>query len=558
MILENYSLKFTVRNFFCRFKPNCVFVDVSRISISDEKTGIQRVVRALSNNLSKYIPNHFKLEFIRLVCRNEIWQYEYAKEFSLEVFSNKRSEHKGGAVDFKKGDILISPDLFYQVIYAKKQGVYDSLREAEIKIYFLIHDLLPISMPGAFFGGTGDLHKEWFSTILQISDGLICTSKSVADEVFSKAENKKIFIRQDLNIGNFWLGSDIKSLENTNSISDIDKCIIDSPSTYSFLMVGTIEPRKGHWQVFSAFKELWDKGCNVNLIIVGKRDWSGSQDIERYDMPSLMEQFQSSKEFGRHLFVLDQVDDGGLDILYKKATCLIAASEGEGFGLPIVEAAHHRLPVIARDIPVFREVAGSAAYYFENSLDPKVILKAVEDWIRLYDMNEHPKPENIKCISWDRSSQEFVDLIFNEKWLYKIRPDMKLFALKPNTSENHKSVSLLWESGWSHPEENFRWSDGEKAVIKFFIDKETFKHNMSVKIVLNTLEEQRVSIFLNRKKCFDAMISGEKIDVLLKGSSLVVGENRLKFFLPDAKLPGNGDGRKLAVAIREFVLITDD
>lgn len=39
------------------------------------------------------------------------------------------------------------------------------------------------------------------------------------------------------------------------------------------------------------------------------------------------------------------------------STCLIAASFGEGFGLPLIEAAQHGLPIMARDIAVFREVA---------------------------------------------------------------------------------------------------------------------------------------------------------------------------------------------------------
>ncbi|MFN0630266.1 glycosyltransferase, partial [Bacillus anthracis] len=41
----------------------------------------------------------------------------------------------------------------------------------------------------------------------------------------------------------------------------------------SFLMVGTLEPRKGHAQVLDAFENLWKGGANLNLVIVGKVGW---------------------------------------------------------------------------------------------------------------------------------------------------------------------------------------------------------------------------------------------------------------------------------------------
>ena len=54
---------------------------------------------------------------------------------------------------------------------------------------------------------------------------------------------------------------------------------------------------------------------------------------------------------------------------------LVAPSRGEGFGLPLIEAAQHKLPIFARDIPVFREVAGENAFFFQSNtiyfcLDP--------------------------------------------------------------------------------------------------------------------------------------------------------------------------------------------
>ncbi|WP_115760418.1 glycosyltransferase, partial [Escherichia coli] len=87
-------------------------------------------------------------------------------------------------------------------------------------------------------------------------------------------------------------------------------------------------------------------------------------------------------ERNRRLFWLDGVSDEYLEKIYAASDCLIAASEGEGFGLPLIEAAQHKLPIIARDIPVFREVAGNHALYFSGAT-PDTLANAVKEWLTL-------------------------------------------------------------------------------------------------------------------------------------------------------------------------------
>ena len=47
------------------------------------------------------------------------------------------------------------------------------------------------------------------------------------------------------------------------------------------------------------------------------------------------------------------------------ATALVHASRDEGFGIPLVEAMNLGTPVVASDIPIFREIGGTAALYFD-------------------------------------------------------------------------------------------------------------------------------------------------------------------------------------------------
>jgi glycosyltransferase involved in cell wall biosynthesis len=122
-------------------------------------------------------------------------------------------------------------------------------------------------------------------------------------------------------------------------------------------MVGTLEPRKGHQQALAACEQLWADGVDANQVIVGKQGWM---------VEALVERMTHHAELNRRLFWLDGISDEFLEQVYAASACLIAASYGEGFGLPLIEAAQHKLPIVARDIPVFREVAGSHAHYFSE------------------------------------------------------------------------------------------------------------------------------------------------------------------------------------------------
>ena len=176
----------------------------------------------------------------------------------------------------------------------------------------------------------------------------------------------------------------------------------------TFLMVGTIEPRKGYLQVVQAFSTLWGQGSDVNLVIVGNEGWKPLSEHMRRNIPEVIDSIKSNPELNRRLFWLEGISDEYLEKVYANSRCLIAASEGEGFGLPLIEAAQYGLPIIARDIPVFREVAGNFAYYFDNSNDPDVVCRAVIDWLKLFDEGVHPRSENMPWLTWSESAKNLL------------------------------------------------------------------------------------------------------------------------------------------------------
>ena len=98
--------------------------------------------------------------------------------------------------------------------------------------------------------------------------------------------------------------------------------------------------------------------------------------------------------------------DAQLNTLYKNAVCLIFPSLYEGFGFPILEAFKNSCPVLLSDCSCFREIAGDAALYFDNSLESLVgqLEKIIENPILHDKMASNGKIKLLhypieKCIS---------------------------------------------------------------------------------------------------------------------------------------------------------------
>ena len=126
-----------------------------------------------------------------------------------------------------------------------------------------------------------------------------------------------------------------------------------TPARY-VLHVGTIEPRKnielllGVWESWAA-----EDPAAPALLLCGRRGWKSAALHAAFDRAAAAGWLQHP----------GYVDDDALSALYRGALAVVCPSLYEGFGLPLVEAMAAGTPVVASDIPVFREVAGGAAVF---------------------------------------------------------------------------------------------------------------------------------------------------------------------------------------------------
>ncbi len=373
-----------------------LLVDVSVLAESDAQTGIQRVTRAVLKELLSNPPSGYRVEPIRL--DREAVRYRYARSLMGQFFESSSSTEPDEWIEARRGDIFLGLDLTAHLVSSVQSWLL-GLRRHGVRVAFIVYDILPLLRPDWWRPAVGEVFQQWFKTIASTSDILIGISQAVVDDLrdYLGTYPPLPFGKPDLAF--FHLGADIDSSVPTGGMppgaSEILGRLRTSPT---FLMVGTVEPRKGHAQALSGFELLWAKGVKANLVIVGREGWL-TEDLAK----KLREHSMS----GRCLFWLEGISDEYLKDVYSASTCLISASEAEGFGLPLVEAAQHGLPIIARDIPVFREIAGSHATYFSDT-SPEGFADTISEWLLLSTEGKVPMSDGIRWLTWAESTEQLL------------------------------------------------------------------------------------------------------------------------------------------------------
>ncbi|HIH0800635.1 TPA: glycosyltransferase family 4 protein [Vibrio cholerae] len=387
---DRKALARTVAEIFSN-EENYLYIDISTLVHFDHATGIQRVVKELSNQLlSQTI---LKCRFVYSYPGHDHFYNVDVSEMGFKAVSVDALSSE--MVDFNDGDKLLFLDLHPSNAYTKN-NLIQNLKLRGIKCYFVVYDLLPISHPHCFVQELVDDFEKWLHTVAH-SNGAFCISKDVSNKLSNWISlNVDCPDRNFIN-EHFHLGANFSNDGSNNSnLGKSQKLAftVDSPET-KYLMVGTVEPRKGHLFVLDVFEQLWSEGHSCTLIIVGKIGWKSEGISSRI----INSQFINSR-----LFWLEKVDDEELVALYGISDVLIAASEGEGFGLPLIEAAQYNKVIFSRDIPVFREVAKEYALYFESKEDLKEL-------ILNYSFGKYKTSEGMPYLSWKQSCDRLVDLL---------------------------------------------------------------------------------------------------------------------------------------------------
>lgn len=407
-----------------------LLVDVSTLVQVDAGTGIQRVTRAILRQWLLHPPAGWSVEPV--YATTDAPGYRYARRFTSRFLGINQAWAEDAPVDAWAGDVFVGLDLVPDLV-PQREEFFADLRGRGIAILFVVHDLLPVMRPDWWGDGAHAFFTTWLRSIARVADGLICVSRTTLDDLHNWLDAEQPERHRPLRLGYSYSAADIENSHPSLGLpSDAGEILESLQVRPTFLMVGTVEPRKGHAQTLAAFERLWARGRDVNLIIVGKQGWL---------VEALVERLRRHSEAGRRLFWLQGISDEYLEKIYSASTCLIAASLAEGFGLPLIEAAQHKLPIIARDIPVFREVCGDHAFYFRGE-KPEELTEAIQQWLPLHAQRNAPKSDGLLWLTWQQSAKTLETLLMDEghpQWIHVWQPGHR-WCLRASDPRFHSQV----------------------------------------------------------------------------------------------------------------------
>jgi len=218
------------------------------------------------------------------------------------------------------------------------------LRRHGVRPIYFLHDLIPLSHPEYCRAGEVDKHRRRLQTMLRTGHGVIANSQATLDDLLAHAQAEGLSLPARV----------VAHLGVSRLPAPQQQRPLQSPY---FVALGTIEARKNHLLLLHVWREMVDRlGATPKLVIIGQRGWECEQVVD------LLERCDALRAVVREV---PHCDDAQLATWLHHAQALLFPSFAEGYGLPLIEALAAGVPVIASDLPAFREVAGDLPVYLD-------------------------------------------------------------------------------------------------------------------------------------------------------------------------------------------------
>lgn len=322
---------------------------------------------------------------------------QYLKDHEVYLLLNKKYARR---LKFPKNVKKIICDIPHYTL-AEQLSLPRLVDSLHADLYYSLHFNVPLRLKTPFIVTIHDMIKSHFASLetttrnflvfkikrlaynlvmehsVQGSAGIIVPTNTVKNDILALYPTRPEKIRVVYESTTF--SKDLK-FENLK---------LDIPTNY-LLYVGNAYPHKNLPNLMEALGKL----KNLNLVIVSKTNSFLNNVIK--NAPSSVV---------NRLTVLQQVSDQELVFLYKKAKAIVAPALMEGFGLPGLESLKLGTPVVASNIPVFREVYGDSAVYFDPH-NPSSIAKGIEKAVALKS-----KKKYIWKHTWEEAASTIAEVM---------------------------------------------------------------------------------------------------------------------------------------------------
>jgi glycosyltransferase involved in cell wall biosynthesis len=288
-------------------------------------------------------------------------------------------------------------------------GYAQKVQALRIRPVYFLHDLIPLTHPEYCREGEVAKHRQRLRTMLRTGYGVIANSQATLDDlgayVRHHATTEPLPARWVAHLG----------------LSRLPAPNLQRPlKAPYFVIIGTIEARKNHLLLLQVWRDLVTRlgPTAPQLVLIGQRGWECEQVVD------LLERCEALRGV---VHEVPHCNDAQLATWLVHAQALLFPSFAEGFGLPLVEALASGVPVLASDLPAFREVAGDIPQYL-NPLDGLGWLLAIEHYADSAHPSRQAQLARMRGFEPPTWSAHFAKV---ESWLEQIASDRTGAATKP-------------------------------------------------------------------------------------------------------------------------------
>jgi glycosyltransferase involved in cell wall biosynthesis len=124
-------------------------------------------------------------------------------------------------------------------------------------------------------------------------------------------------------------------------------------------------------------------------------------------------------ELGKRLHLAGYSADAELAEALTQVSAMVIPAFDDGFGLPLVEAAALGCPVVARDVPIYRETSGGDAFFFPDA-GPREMAEKLKEWLAL------PRKKQLKFVprtslaTWRQSAQIMQAILLSSAMAFTV------------------------------------------------------------------------------------------------------------------------------------------
>ncbi|WP_375428382.1 glycosyltransferase family 4 protein [uncultured Sphingomonas sp.] len=368
-----------------------ILIDCTLIDFGRQPTGIPRVVlryieegyrwaEATGHEVIPVVPTANGVWLCRPVPGEDPPAALVAAAAASTAFDKDAKRKRGHAGDPPHlirpgaGDVLFCPSYWHD----NDPQLYRDIKASGCKVVVLVHDVLPIAWKQFY---NAPWRYGFAAAVLQAigyANRLLCVSNVTKTDLEAFAARRGLPLPPTAVAHNGFqplvsTAVAARILENRLGLHTSDAAArraLAGAGPAPLLMVGSVEPKKGHMPVVRCLEAMWAAGYPRDLVIIGRPGWMEKEIVDHIDSSP----FKETK-----LFWLSGLDDFDLAYAYLRSHALVFASIAEGFGLPMIEAAMSGRPVVVLDTPIAREVLGGHGAYFEDAAALVRALLRLED-----------------------------------------------------------------------------------------------------------------------------------------------------------------------------------